>query len=67
MTYGDGEAIEIGDQVEVNDNPEHFEAEEATVLKIGKGKLQVEYTNEYIKNRKVWVSPQHCELIARDR
>jgi hypothetical protein len=66
MKYGDGEVVELGDTVEVNEEPDKFEPEEATVIKIGKQKIQVKFTNLLVKYRKIWVSPQMCELIRRE-
>lgn len=66
MTYPDGETIEMGDLVEYNDEPERFEPEEAVVLKIGKGKLHLEYTNTAIPRRKFWGKPEHCQMIRRE-
>jgi hypothetical protein len=65
MVYQDGEVVEIGDRIEVNDMPDEYEPEEAIVIKIGKIKLQAELTNECIKNRKIWLRPDDCSLIAR--
>ena len=65
MVYQDGMIVEIGDRIETNDMPDEYEPEEAIVAKIGKIKLQAELTNENIKNRKIWLKPDDCELIAR--
>jgi hypothetical protein len=66
LEYGDGEKVELGDTVEVNDRPDEFEPEEARVIRLGNAKIRVEYINEHIKPRKVFVMPGHCELIARE-
>lgn len=66
LEYGDGEKVELGDTVEVNDRPDEFEPEEARVIRLGSSKIKVEYINEHIKPRKVFVMPGHCELIARE-
>jgi hypothetical protein len=66
LEYGDGEKVELGDTVEVNDRPDEFEPEEAKVIRLGSSKIRVEYINEHIKPRKVFVMPGHCELIARE-
>lgn len=66
MEYRDGMEVELGDTVEVDEAPKEFEPEEATVIKLGKQKIQVEYTNTLIKNRKVWVKPGDCDLISRE-
>lgn len=66
MEYRDGMGVELGDTVEVDESPAEFEPEEATVIKLGKQKIQVEYTNTLIRNRKVWVKPTDCDLIARE-
>lgn len=64
MIYRYGMEVELGDQVEVDEDG--FEPEEATVISIGKkGTIRIEYANRNIKPGKVWTSPAHCELIAR--
>jgi len=64
MTYADGTTIETGDKIEVEE--EGYEAETATVLKIGKKALFIEWDNLHITPRKAWVYPDFCELIARE-
>lgn len=66
MEYRDGMEVELGDTVEVDVSPEEFEPEEAAVIRLGKQKIQIEYKNTLIKNRKVWVKPSDCDLIARE-
>jgi len=66
LKYRDDMEVELGDTVEVDESPKEFEPEEAVVTKIGKKKIQVEYTNTLIKNRKVWADPKDCDLIARE-
>lgn len=66
LEYGDGEPVELGDIMEVNDRPEEFEPEEAEVIRLGSAKIQVEYVNPYIKPRKVFVVPGDCVMLRRD-
>jgi transcription antitermination factor NusG len=64
--YGDGEPVAMGDTVEVNEDPDLFEPEAATVIKIGREKIRVEFVSEFIKPRRIWVMATDCELISRE-
>gem|GEM_PF-1219003 len=65
LRYGDGVAVELGDQIEVNDDPD-FEPEAAIVIKIGKGSIRIQWKNKWIKPHTQFVKPEICELVRRE-
>ena len=65
LRCGDGEAVELGDQIEVNDDPK-CEPERATVIQVGKGKIRIKWSCQFIKPQTQYVDPALCELLRRE-
>jgi hypothetical protein len=66
MIDRDGEVLCLGDVVEVDEDPEQFEAERAQIVKVGKHKVKVRFLGFGIKPEKQWVKPQDCILLERE-